>query len=163
VVAWALPVEKWLLAVARSRTGRCGIDVVDERVIDMHLDSVEWDDWLHRATGATLFEFEYAEDLQMFEIRMDIGDIAINETGGLAHALGVVLGDSPDKLQAKRGEAVDEVVVTPELNHYLLIVLAVLVRLRLLNELQCVLTELFSVADGDVECRHDCLVGRCGQ
>jgi len=107
--------------------------------------------------------WKYTLHLGTLEDLTLVGDIAINETGGLAHALGVVCRDGLDKLEAKGGEAADKVVVTPELNDSLLIVLALLVRLRFVNELQCVLTELFSVADGDVECRHECLVGRCGQ
>jgi hypothetical protein len=39
-----------------------------------------------------------AEDFQLLEIRVDIGDISVDEAGGFPHALRLPLGDWLDEL-----------------------------------------------------------------
>jgi hypothetical protein len=118
------------------------------------LDAVERNNGLNRTAGPTLFEREDAQYFQLFQVRVDVGHITLDETRCLAHALGRLLCDRPDELKAQRRETVNEVVVGSELERCLSILFVEIVGLTVLDELERVLTELFSVADGDVVCGH---------
>jgi hypothetical protein len=52
----------------------------------VYLNYVEGDNWLNRSPRASLFEFEDAQPLQLFQICMDITDVAVDESCSLAHA-----------------------------------------------------------------------------
>ncbi|QLC35726.1 hypothetical protein EFA46_015845 (plasmid) [Halarchaeum sp. CBA1220] len=121
----------------------------------MHLDPVKRNDWLHRSAGAAFFEFEDAEHFEVFEVGVHVGDITLNEPSGLAHTLGVVFGDCLRELQPEWCETIDEVVVAAELEDCSVVVIVEVTSVRVLDERECVLAKLFSVADSDVECGHD--------
>ena len=120
----------------------------------MDLDAVERNDGLNRTAGPALFEREDPQNFQLLQVRVDVGHVTLDETRCLAHALGHLFRDRPNELEAQRRETVDEVVVGAELERCCSILIVEIVGLDVLDELERVLTELFSVIDGDVECGH---------
>jgi len=89
---------------------------------------------------------------------MDIGDISADEAGRFTHTLGPFFGNRLDEVQAEGCEAVDEVAVATELDNRFLVVGTLLTSLSILDELKRLFSELFSVADGDVERGHECVL-----
>jgi len=110
------------------------------------LNAVERNGGLNRTAGPALFEREDPQYFQLLQVRVDVGDVTLDETRCLAHALGRLFRDRPDELKAQRRETVDEVVVGVELERCLSVEI---VGLDVLDELERVPTELFSVVDGD--------------
>ena len=85
---------------------------------------------------------------------MDIGHVTIDQARGFPHTVRVVFSDRLDEFQAQWCEAVNEIVVRSELECCLPILFVKSVGFSSLNELECVVAELFSVANGDVERGH---------
>ena len=101
----------------------------------MDLDAVEWNDGLNRTAGPALFEREDAQYFQLLQVRVDIGNVTLDETRWLAHALGRLLCDRPDEVKAQRRETVDEAVVGAELECCLSVLFVEIVGLDVLDEL----------------------------
>lgn len=79
---------------------------------------------------------------------MDIRDVAIDEAGCLAHALGGPLRDRLDEFKAECGMTVNEVVVGSKLKRRVSILAVEIVGVDIVDKLERVLTELFLVANG---------------
>jgi len=65
----------------------------------MYFETIERDDRVYRPAGATFLEFEDPEHFQLLQIRVDIGNVTIDETDDFAHALRIMFGDRLDELQ----------------------------------------------------------------
>lgn len=134
---------------------RSSIDSVAQQwIVDVHFDGIEGNDGLDCAVGAPFVEFEDAEDFQVLQVAVDVGDVAVDEASGFTHALGAFGCDGADEFESEWSEAVDEVVVGAELEDCTVVGIVEIGRLGVLDELEGILTELFSVADGDVERGH---------
>ena len=146
----------------RTREGAIGVAAIDERVVDVNLDPIERDDGLDRAVGAARFEGEDTQHFELLQVRVDIGYVAIDEAGRLAHALGSPLRDRSGELKTEWGETVHEVVVGSELECRGSILAVEIAGVDILDELERVLAELFSVAASDVGRGHGQGIGESG-
>ena len=146
----------------RTCGGAIGIVAIDERIVDVNLDPIERDDGLDRAAGAAFFEGEDTQHVELLQLRVDIGHVAIDEAGRLAHTLGCLCRDRSNERKTEWGETVDEVAVGSELECRVSIRAIEIVGVDVLDELERVLAELFSVADGDVERGHGRGIGESG-
>ena len=72
----------WLVCAS---WGAVYVDVVEKRAVDVHLDFIEGDNWPDRSPRATFLEFEDTQYLQLFQICMNIGDVAVDESCSLPH------------------------------------------------------------------------------
>jgi hypothetical protein len=119
------------------RAHRCfiPIDIINERVVDVHLDPVERDDGLHCPAGAAFFQLKNTQRFQVLQIRMNVGHITVDEACGLPHTFGCVFGDRLNEFETERGEAVDEIVVGSELECRRPVLVVERVRLGGLDEL----------------------------
>ena len=141
-------------APLRIGSGAIGVVAIDERVVDVNLDPIERDDGLDRAARAARFKGEDTQHFELLQLQVDIGHVAINEAGRLAHALGGSFRDRSDELKTEWGETVNEVVVGSELECRGSILTVEIVGIDIPGELERILAELFLVADGGVERGH---------
>jgi hypothetical protein len=89
----------------RTRGGAISVAAIaiNERVVNMNLNPIEWDDGLDRAAGTTLFESEDTQHFRVLQLRVDIGHVAIDKADRLTHALGGTLRDRSDELKTEWG------------------------------------------------------------
>lgn len=90
---------------------------IEQWVVDVYFDPIERDGGLNGPAGTSFLEFENAEYFELFQVRMNVRHVAVDESGGHAHALRLVASDCPDQFEANRGQGTGKVVVTPELLH----------------------------------------------
>lgn len=79
--------ESFLIPLASVRRGKnkrlvC-VDIFEKGVVDVHLDFVEWNNWLDRSTRASFLEFEDTQYFQLFQICMDIRNVLVDESCSL--------------------------------------------------------------------------------